>query len=181
MNGIRYPEKYGVIATPLLAAMLIVLLASCGRQGPLVPTTTSATPLEQALTRWRQGDRAGAIQRFLDADWTGGPVFSSGSVLSNRESELPGLSQPELTRLMDKVGVQLTIIVPSFSFVRFGRAHTLSIAISDLGADDESIDFSLLPGPSAILVPESLPAGYFFSCQWVPIKQGYSPSASFSI
>ena len=63
--------------------------------------------MEQVLAAWQQGDKTGAIQRFIETDWKSGPQFTPGSPLNHRESELPGMSQVTQTKLMTEVHAQL--------------------------------------------------------------------------
>jgi hypothetical protein len=95
------------IAT-VLAATLALAIAGCGKKQVAAGASGSATPLEQVLASWQQGDQAGAVQRFLKADWKSGPIFAPGSPLNHRESELPGLSPAAQEKLMKEVVAQLS-------------------------------------------------------------------------
>jgi hypothetical protein len=83
-----------------LAMAVSLALAGCNKKAPAnqVPATqtpSKATPLEQALDRWRSGDQAGAVDLVIQTDWQIGPVFSPGSPMSHRERDLPGMPQAE--------------------------------------------------------------------------------------
>jgi len=100
----------------LLLALTLASVAGCGDRNASKtmakesPTTADAkaTPLEESLARWRAGDQAGAIQRFLETDWKKGePTFAPNSPLSRREKDLLTMSTADRERLMGDVMVQL--------------------------------------------------------------------------
>ena len=89
---------------PIAAALTLYLaLAGCSRKQTAAsssssppPEATAAqeqTPLEAALSLWGHGDKAGAVQRFLEADWKSHRMFSPGSPLSMAEKDLMKLPQ----------------------------------------------------------------------------------------
>lgn len=101
-----------------LVATVAVALSGCGKKESssakpqessqqTQTTSANASPLEQILSVWREGDKAKAIQQFLETDLKSGPLFSSGSALSHRERELPGMSQTERERLLAEVHAQV--------------------------------------------------------------------------
>ena len=107
------------LITSLLAALCAVALGGCGKKGgstvkPSAATNSQqttgpgATPLtERVLTAWQQGDKDGAIQRFIETDWKNGLLFAPGSPLDHRESELQQMPQAELEELWAQVAAQL--------------------------------------------------------------------------
>jgi hypothetical protein len=62
-----------------------------------------ATPLEQALARWKQGDKGGAVEQFLNIDWKATPVVSPNSPLAKKEKDLPTMSESARQKLMQEV------------------------------------------------------------------------------
>ena len=104
------------VSMNLLLAFTLTWLAGCGDQSASKTTPKEgstavggkASPLEESLARWRGGDQAGAIQRFLETDWkTGEPNFAPNSPLSLREKGVLTMSAAERERLMGEVMVQL--------------------------------------------------------------------------
>lgn len=104
------------VFTNLLLAFTLAWLAGCGDQSasktmPKEGATAvggKATPLEESLARWRAGDQAGAIQRFLEIDWNKSkPAFAPNSPLSLREKDLLTMSAAERERLVGEAMVQL--------------------------------------------------------------------------
>ncbi len=82
---------------------LAVAFAGCGRKNAAngtTATTAGPTALEQVLKVWQQGDQAGALQRILETDWKTGPIFSPGSALAHKESELSGMGQAEMQKVV---------------------------------------------------------------------------------
>jgi hypothetical protein len=100
------------VFTNLLLTLALAWATGCGDRGAPTEGATIAggkpTPIEESLTRWRAGDSAGAIQRFLEIDWKQSPVvFTPGSPLSLREKDLPKMSAADQERLMGDVLAQL--------------------------------------------------------------------------
>lgn len=93
--------------SPLLTFAIAVLLAGCGQRASSPPRPTPTTPLEVALASWHDGDQEAALQRFLETDWTTPPLFTPGSPLALKESDLRGLSQAQLKSDMEYVMAQL--------------------------------------------------------------------------
>jgi len=82
----------------------ISLNALClGLQAAQTGAVARPTPLEQALTRWQQGDQAGAIEQFIHIDWKAGPALSAHSPLKTREKDFPAMSAPAREELMAEV------------------------------------------------------------------------------
>jgi len=96
------------LATMALAAVLAAVLAGCGKQQPPGGASGKPSPMEQVLASWRQGDQAGAIQRFLETDWKSSSAVGPRSPLNHRESELPGMSPAARDKLMKEVTAQLS-------------------------------------------------------------------------
>ena len=104
------------VFTNLLLALILAWVAGCGDQGasktPPKESRTIAggkgTPFEESLTRWRAGDPAGAIQRFLEIDWKKSePAFAPNSPLSLREKDLLTMSAAERERRVGEAMIQL--------------------------------------------------------------------------
>src|SRR5262245_14027879 len=85
-----------------LSAMILSasLLAGCHKNNQTQSATANApspalggerTVLEQSISAWTSGDRAGAVSQFLQIDWTKGNPFSSGSILHYSEAEFAAL------------------------------------------------------------------------------------------
>jgi hypothetical protein len=69
---------------------------------------SAMTPLESSLALWRKGDKSGAIEKFLQIDWTkNSTAFQQGSPLSTREQDLPKMSDGDREVLMREVNAQL--------------------------------------------------------------------------
>jgi hypothetical protein len=81
------------------------LLAGCGKnqtQSAKAPPQASSgerTALEQSISAWTSGDKAGAVSQFLQIDWTKGKPFSSGSILHYTEAEFAALPSDTRTKL----------------------------------------------------------------------------------
>ena len=104
------------VFTTLLVALTLAWVAGCGDQS--TPKNTSkkgatiaegkATPFEDSLARWRAGDQAGALQRFLEIDWKKSePAFAPNSPLSLREKDVLTMSAAERERRVGEAMVQL--------------------------------------------------------------------------
>jgi hypothetical protein len=93
------PEAMRAAGAVLLAATLAVGgSAGCGKK-----TASSANPppakqdqtathapspvMDSALTAWQQGDQSAAVSRFVETDWSAGPLFSPDSPLSLSEDQ----------------------------------------------------------------------------------------------
>ena len=81
--------------TTVLAASL--LLAGCGKKSasPSSPPSTVAPVTQSAMTAWQQGDKTAAVTSFVETDWSGRPLFASGSALSLTEEQFKALSNSE--------------------------------------------------------------------------------------
>lgn len=70
------------------------LLAGCGKQGS---SSELAVPVaEPAMMAWEQGDKPTAVSRFLEADWSGRPLFPRSSLLSLTEDQFAALPRSEI-------------------------------------------------------------------------------------
>jgi len=68
----------------------------------------ASTPLESSLALWRQGDKKGAVDKFLQIDWAKTkPAFRPGSPLATREADLAKMPARELEALMVEVNTGL--------------------------------------------------------------------------
>jgi hypothetical protein len=47
------------------------------------------------MTAWQQGDKTAAVTSFVETDWSGRPLFASGSALSLTEEQFKALSNPD--------------------------------------------------------------------------------------
>jgi hypothetical protein len=109
--------KYSPITSHhLLVALALIWAAGCGdpnasKTTPKPGGTTAAgtaTPLEESLTRWRAGDHAGAVQRFLEIDWKSQAApFTAGTPLSLREQDIVRMSSADRERVMAEVLAEL--------------------------------------------------------------------------
>src|SRR5262245_20664379 len=95
-----------------LSAMVLSasLLAGCGKnnqtQSAKAPPQASSgerTALEQSISAWTSGDKAGAVAQFLQIDWTKGKPFSSGSILHYSEAEFAALPPETRAKLGDQM------------------------------------------------------------------------------
>ena len=93
--------------TFLLLTMTLAL-AACDKINSASGTATTLTSLEQSLITWKRGDQDRAVQQFLETKWDSRPIFTAGTPLSYRESELQGMSQTELQNLLGEVMVELS-------------------------------------------------------------------------
>ena len=84
-----------------LAAILIVgAVVGCGKSSAskpeASPPATAPTPVaETILAAWEQGDSAGAIHQFLEADWSARPLFAPGSAMNLSEAQFKALPVAE--------------------------------------------------------------------------------------
>ncbi len=93
-----------VVAILLAASFLGGGLTGCGKKsdsssgtsGPANPqqtaTSAKAAVIGPAFTAWQQGDKAAAVSRFLETDWSVRPLFQPGSALSLSEAQFKSLS-----------------------------------------------------------------------------------------
>lgn len=78
----------------LLVLSIVVLTTSCGKKGTetkapgreaaQAPGSISA---ESAIAAFKQGDRAGAVEKFVRVDWTRRPLFPADSLLNLSEEQ----------------------------------------------------------------------------------------------
>ena len=67
-------------------------LAATGSQAVILVSTPVAQPV---LTVWQEGNKAGAINLFLEANWNARPIFPAGMALSLTDGQINGLSEPD--------------------------------------------------------------------------------------
>jgi len=82
---------------PLTALLIFGALAGCGKPGnsnqkASPPANLQPPAAEGILKTWEQGDSTGAVQQFVEADWSARPLFSPGSPMNLSESEFKALS-----------------------------------------------------------------------------------------
>lgn len=111
-----------ILTTFGMITLMAGLAAGCGKKNSVqsgadqsqhsspASASASASPLEAVLSQWQNGDHAGAVKRFIETDWKSGAVFSPGSALSRKESELPGMSAPAREKLVADVLAQLNVL-----------------------------------------------------------------------
>lgn len=58
-------------------------------------TATKPAVAESAVAAWLQGDKANALNRFLETDWSAGPLFEAGSSLALTEAQFKSLSSAQ--------------------------------------------------------------------------------------
>ena len=95
----------------LAMALTASLMAGCRQnnqtqsaKAPLPAPSGERTALEQSISAWTSGDKAGAVTQFLQIDWTKGKPFSTGSVLHYSEAEFAALPPGTRTKLDEKMG-----------------------------------------------------------------------------
>ncbi len=98
----------GILPRPARALMALVLAAMATavpaeEQSASMPagiTNSTPTPLEQSLGLLKRGDKAGAVQKFMEINPKTGPLFSPSSPLTKSEKDLPRMSDSERERLL---------------------------------------------------------------------------------
>jgi hypothetical protein len=107
MKTKRLQSLSALVLSPLLLAFLAssaapqALAAETGytkKENAAKPAT--ASPLEKALSTWRQGDKAAAVKQFKQIDWKATPPFSQNSPVAMREKDLAGLPALEVEKRM---------------------------------------------------------------------------------
>lgn len=106
----RFPVSLAIVACTIVLALTTSPAADTGNIA-----STNPTPLEQALTKWRQGDQPGAIDQFLKIDWKANPLFSPNSPLAAQEADLPKLSGAAREKLMAEAMASLKDLKQLFS------------------------------------------------------------------
>ena len=101
-------NRLSILLTAMLLFTMTTLWSSqAASSGPKSAAGTGPTPLEEALSKWRQGDKEGAVDRFLRIDWKAGPALSPKSPLATLEKDLPKMSAPAREKLMGEVMASL--------------------------------------------------------------------------
>lgn len=91
----KFMSQWFRLAELLAALGVLVMATGCGNKGteakdaggsaaPPQPQNISAEPV---LAAFLQGDRAGAVEKFLLVDWTRRPLFAADSALNLSEQE----------------------------------------------------------------------------------------------
>ncbi len=89
LNAMTYFPKQLTAGLLVLFLLATLTLAGCGKGVP--PSgdskTTKTGTMDAVLSAWGQGDKAGAVSRFLEIDWSARPLFSSSSALGLSEAQ----------------------------------------------------------------------------------------------
>ena len=117
---------------PLIATVLTLGLAVVGCHKQTGTTATAAPVAQPALTAWQQGDRAGAVSRFLTADWTAGPLFAPDSILSLTEAEFAGRVKPGWIPFVTTGRIKATTVQMTKDL---GTMKQLAAAVAQAGRD----------------------------------------------
>jgi hypothetical protein len=123
------------LATLAAFALIGVSLTGCSQQtdssGNSPPPkgqqdiTAATTPVIQpALTAWQQGDKATAVSRFLETDWSARPLFKPGSTLSMSEEQFKSLAETDASAAIAKSS-EITAQV--------GELRQLALAVAEAG------------------------------------------------
>ena len=105
------------LAKLLVMAFTASLIGGCGQsqqpqsaKAPPSAPSGEQTALEQSLSAWTSGDKAGAVSQFLQIDWTKGKPFSSGSVLHYTEAEFAALPPDTRTKLAGQMTADIAAL-----------------------------------------------------------------------
>jgi hypothetical protein len=95
-NPASLPLSLPLFSTALLATLVAICGAGCGKtdtakEKPAPAANTPPPAGEAILTAWEQGDSAGAVQQFVEADWGARPLFAPGSVMNLSEAQFKRL------------------------------------------------------------------------------------------
>ena len=85
----------------------MLLFAGCSKSAAPSTSSTAAPISLPALSAWQQGDKTAAVTRFLQTDWTAGPLFAPDSTLSLTESQFQSLSNAERQKKSGEMLTQL--------------------------------------------------------------------------
>lgn len=98
-------------------AAVTILLVACGKK-----QDTTAPTMDVVLNIWRQGNKAEAVNRFLETDWSKRPLFAPESTLSLTEEQLHALSDDDRqSRVKELEGA--------------GDIHHVAMAVQQAGLD----------------------------------------------
>lgn len=100
MNTTSSAQRTGFHFVALVALLVTGAIAGCGTKSHSDAKRTSSnstsTPMAEAvLTRWEQGDTAGAVRQFLETDWSTKRLFTPGSAMNLSELQFKALSAVE--------------------------------------------------------------------------------------
>lgn len=101
--------------------------STTNQQAPASPSLSSAPPaasaksrdvarsaaiptLESALSAWQAGDKATAVSRFVQVDWTRRPLFASNSVLGLSETQFQAIPNSSRRAKMEELLSQVPIL-----------------------------------------------------------------------
>jgi hypothetical protein len=97
-----------------------LLVAGCGKKNdlpgsnsitPKAPANAASIPVAQpALIAWKQGDKAAAVNKFVEADWSARPLFVAGSVLNLGEDQFKAFSDAERKARVVEMTEQLDVL-----------------------------------------------------------------------
>jgi len=66
-------------------------------------SNSNETPFEKILATFQGGDKAAAVQAFIDSDWNDSPAFRDTSPLCSKESDFASMTNENMERLMKDV------------------------------------------------------------------------------
>ena len=85
----------------LLVVMAGIGLVGCGRK------SSSTAVLPRILTKWKQGDKNGAIEQFVGTDWSARPLFDPASPMSLSEKQFQALSTADASSKLNDLMPQI--------------------------------------------------------------------------
>ena len=83
---------------------IAITMAGCGKRSLSTPVLT---PL---VEQWEKGDKSGMIRRFVDTDWTAGPLFAPDSVFSMSENQFMRLRSEESVAMSKEILPQIVTL-----------------------------------------------------------------------
>lgn len=99
-------DSVGLAKAPADAAAASPVALADARAATIV-----STPVTQPiLAAWQEGDKARAINRFLEADWNARPIFPAGMALNLTDGQLKALSDADRQLKTGEMMVQLDLI-----------------------------------------------------------------------
>ncbi|HEX5399293.1 MAG TPA: sigma-70 family RNA polymerase sigma factor [Verrucomicrobiae bacterium] len=96
----------------LVTGMTTLLIQKeSGSQAKMEQPMASKSPVaEPLLAAWQNGDKIGAIGKFVGADWTTRPLFATNSVLSLSEKEFAVLTDAERQAALNEFNGRLAAL-----------------------------------------------------------------------